>query len=175
MQSQFLTEKLPPYIFEAIHNLKKEVAARGVDIIDFGMGNPDSAPPEFVMEKLQELAKNPKLYGYSIVGGIDALKKAFVKYYARRFQVDLDEQSEVLVTMGAKEGLTSLATAISSANNHLVVASPSYPIHTFAFIIAKSNIVHIEAIKSADFLQQFKEYVERRFKRKARRGSKTAE
>ena len=159
MQSNFLTEKLPPYIFEAIHILKKEVAARGVDIIDFGMGNPDSAPPAHVMEKLQELAKNPKLYGYSLVGGIDELKREFCNYYARRFGVTLNYKTEALVTIGAKEGLTSLATAICGADDHFVVASPSYPIHTFAFKIAKSRVHHINAIASKDFLQQFKEYV----------------
>ena len=159
MQKNFFIEKLPPYIFEAIHNLKKEVAARGVEIIDFGMGNPDSAPPQHVMEKLQELVQNPKLYGYSVVGGIDALKQSLSKYYARRFGVALDYKSEVAVTMGAKEGLTSLATAISSPDDYFVVPNPSYPIHTFAFVIAKSNVVHINAIKSADFLRQFKEYV----------------
>lgn len=161
MQNKFyLTEKLPPYIFEAIHILKKEVAARGVDIIDFGMGNPDSAPPKHVMEKLQELARDPKLYGYSVVGGIDALKKSLCDYYARRFDVELDARKEVLVTMGAKEGMTSLATAISDEHSQIVVANPSYPIHTFAFIIAKSNVVHINAISPQDFLQQFKIYIE---------------
>lgn len=161
MQNKFyLTEKLPPYIFEEIHNLKKEVAARGVEIIDFGMGNPDSAPPAHSMKKLEELSQNPKLYGYSVVGGIDLLKQEFCNYYARRFGVDLDYKSEAIVTIGAKEGLTSLATAIASADNYIMVPSPSYPIHTFAFIISKSNVVHINAIKSADFLRQFKNHVE---------------
>ncbi len=161
MQNKFyLTEKLPPYIFEAIHNLKKEVAARGVEIIDFGMGNPDSAPPQHAMRKLEELAQNPKLYGYSVVGGIDELKSALCNYYARRFGVSLDAKTEAIVTIGAKEGITSLATAISDEHNYIAVPSPSYPIHTFAFIIAKSNVVHINAIKSADFLQQFKHHVE---------------
>jgi len=161
MQNEFyLTKKLPPYIFEAIHNLKKEVALRGVEIIDFGMGNPDSAPPQHSMQRLQELSSNSKLYGYSVVGGIDPLKKALCEYYKRRFGVDIDHQSEAIVTMGAKEGMTSLATAISDEHSYIAVASPSYPIHTFAFIIAKSNVLHINAIKSSDFLQQFKAHVE---------------
>ncbi len=161
MQDKFyITEKLPPYIFEAIHNLKKQVAARGVDIIDFGMGNPDSFPPKHAMRKLEELSHNCKLYGYSVVGGIDQLKQALVAYYARRFGVELNVKDEVLVTMGAKEGVTSLATAIADKNHHFVVQSPSYPIHTFAFIIAKSNVVHINTIKSEDFLREFKKHVE---------------
>lgn len=160
MQSNFFSTKLPPYIFEAIHILKKQVAARGVDIIDFGMGNPDSAPPKHVMEKLQELAKNPKLYGYSVVGGIDTLKQSLCGYYQRRFGVTLDYKTEVLATLGAKEGLTSLATAIALTDQHFVVQSPSYPIHTFAFVIAKSSVVHLNTIKSEDFLREFKKYVE---------------
>ncbi len=161
MQNKFyLTQKLPPYIFEAIHNLKKEVAARGVEIIDFGMGNPDLAPPMHAMEKLQELSRDPKLYGYSVVGGIDHLKKALCEYYARRFGVEIDAKSEAIVTMGAKEGMTSLATAISDEHSYIAVANPSYPIHTFAFIISKSNVLHINAIASSDFLRQFKNHVE---------------
>ncbi len=160
MQEEFyLTKKLPPYIFAAIHKLKQEAIAKGVEIIDFGMGNPDLPPPDHVIEKLTELTKNPNLYGYSVTGGIEDLKKAFSSYYQRRFEVELDYKSEALVTIGAKEGITSLATAISDANNYMIVASPSYPIHTFAFEISKSNIVHINAITGKEFLEQFKDYV----------------
>ena len=160
MQNDFFTKDLPPYIFEAIHILKKQVRDRGVDVIDFGMGNPDSAPPDHVIEKMKEIINNKSLYGYSVVGGIDKLKEANKNYYKRRFNVDLDYKKEILVTIGAKEGITSLATAISRPDNHIVVASPSYPIHTFAFKISKSNVVHIDAIKPRDFLDKFKKYVE---------------
>jgi alanine-synthesizing transaminase len=161
MQNKFyLTEKLPPYIFAEIYKLKQEAIANGLDIIDFGMGNPDSAPPQHVMDSLANLAQNPQLFGYSITGGIDILKKAICDYYFRRFKVDLDYKSESLVTIGAKEGIASLATAISDEKNYICVPSPSYPIHTFAFIISKSNIEHINAISAADFLIQFKKHVE---------------
>jgi alanine-synthesizing transaminase len=161
----YLTEKLPPYIFAAMYQLKSEAEKRGVEIIDFGMGNPDSAPPQHLMERLSELVRNPKLFGYSVSGGIDILKKAICDYYSRRFQVDLDYKSESLVTIGAKEGIASLATAISDAGNYMIVPSPAYPIHTFAFAISKSNVVHLPAISGAEFLCEFKKYVEKAAKK----------
>ena len=156
----FSTSKLPPYLFEAMHILKMQVAAQGVEIIDFGMGNPDLPPPDFVIEKMQHLVQNPKLYRYSLVGGIDLLKKAHCAYYQRRFGVDLDYKTQSLVTIGAKEGLTSLATALSGDDNYFVVPSPSYPIHTSAFKIAKTKVYNINAQNSVDFLQKFKDFVE---------------
>lgn len=162
MQNKFyLTEKLPPYIFAAMYKLKTEAAAKGLEIIDFGMGNPDCSPPKHVMEKLAELSQDPKLFGYSVTGGIDVLKKSICEYYQRRFQVELDYNSESLVTIGAKEGIASLATAISDANNYMIVPSPAYPIHTFAFAISKSNVVHLNALSGAEFLSEFKKYVEK--------------
>jgi alanine-synthesizing transaminase len=161
MQNKFyLTEKLPPYIFAEIYKLKQEATARGVEIFDFGMGNPDSAPPQHVMDRLSELARDPKVFGYSVTGGIDILKKSLCDYYARRFGVELDYKSESLVTIGAKEGIASLATAISDDKNYICVPSPSYPIHTFAFVISKSNTHYVDAISGADFLAKFKKHVE---------------
>lgn len=166
MQNKFyLTEKLPPYIFAAIYKLKTEAAAKGLEVIDFGMGNPDSAPPQHVMDSLSELAKNPKLFGYSVTGGIDILKQSICQYYQRCFNVELDYKTESLVTIGAKEGIASLATAISDAENYMIVPSPSYPIHTFAFTISKSNVVHLNALSGAEFLQSFKDYVEKAAKK----------
>jgi alanine-synthesizing transaminase len=162
MQSKFyLTEKLPPYIFAALYKLKTDAAARGVEIIDFGMGNPDLPPPQHVMDRLSELSRDPKNYAYSVTGGIDVLKKSIRDYYKRRFHVELDYKSETLVTIGAKEGIASLATAISDEKKYICVASPSYPIHTFAFVISQSNTRHIGAITAQDFLKQFKKYVEK--------------
>lgn len=155
-----LTKTLPPYIFAKIDQLKLDAKNKGLDIIDFGMGNPDLAPPQNVIDYLTKLTANPKLYGYSVSGGINDLKQSFCKYYAKRFNVNLDPKDEALVTIGAKEGLTSLATAISNQNNHIIVPNPSYPIHTFAFIIAKSKVVTIDNLNSADFLQSFKDHIE---------------
>ena len=160
MSKFFLTEKLPPYIFASIYQLKQQAVESGLNIIDFGMGNPDSAPPIHVMNELAELSKNPQLYGYSVTGGIEILKKAICDYYQRRFNVELDYKTQSLVTIGAKEGIASLATAISDNNNYICVPSPSYPIHTFAFIISKSNIVHINALTAPEFLKNFIHHVE---------------
>lgn len=160
MSNFFLTEKLPPYIFASIYQLKQQAIEDGFNIIDFGMGNPDSAPPQHVMNELAELTKNPQLYGYSVTGGIEILKKAICDYYQRRFNVELDYKTQSLVTIGAKEGIASLATAISDDQNYICVPSPSYPIHTFAFIISKSNIVHINALTASEFLKNFIHHVE---------------
>ncbi len=161
MQNKFyLTEKLPPYIFAAMYHLKMEAAANSVEIIDFGMGTPDSPPPQFVMDRLAELSKDGSLFAYSVTGGIHILRDAICDYYQRRFNVKLDSKSEALVTIGAKEGIASLATAISSPDNYFVVPSPAYPIHTFAFALSKSNVVHLPVIKSQDFLRDFKKFVE---------------
>ena len=160
MSNFFLTEKLPPYIFASIYQLKQQAVEDGFNIIDFGMGNPDSAPPQHVMNELAELTKNPQLYGYSVTGGIEILKKAICNYYQRRFKVELDYKTQSLVTIGAKEGIASLATAISDDQNYICVPSPSYPIHTFAFIISKSNIVHINALTASEFLKNFIHHVE---------------
>ncbi len=162
MQKEFyLTKKLPPYIFASIYELKQRAISEGKEIIDFGMGNPDSAPPQNVMNELSRLSLDPKLYGYSVTGGIESLKKAIVEYYQRNFGVELDYKKEALVTIGSKEGIASLATAISDSKNYICVPSPSYPIHTFAFEISKSNTKHIPAISANDFLQKFKQFVEK--------------
>lgn len=161
MQEKFyLTEKLPPYVFAAIYDLKRKVAATGMEIIDFGMGNPDSAPPQHVIDRLAELSTNHKLYGYGPSGGVDELKQALCNYYKRRFGVDLDYKSESLITIGAKEGIASLATAISDDKNYIIVPNPSYPIHTFAFMISGANVVHIDALDGKSFLAKFKAFVE---------------
>ena len=161
MQEKFyLTEKLPPYVFASIYDLKRKVAATGMEIIDFGMGNPDSAPPQHVIDRLAELSTNYKLYGYGPSGGVDELKQALCNYYKRRFGVDLDYKSESLITIGAKEGIASLATAISDDKNYIIVPNPSYPIHTFAFMISGAQVVHIDALDGRSFLTKFKAFVE---------------
>jgi len=159
-QDFYLTSTLPPYVFASIYHLKNQAKDNGLEIIDFGMGNPDSAPPPHVMQELAMLSSDPKLYGYSVTGGIEILKRAIVEYYARRFNVELDYKSQALVTIGAKEGIASLATAIGDSDNYICVPSPSYPIHTFAFTIAKAKTVHINALSAYEFLQKFKHLVE---------------
>lgn len=160
MSEFHLTKILPPYIFAEIDQLKISAKKKGLDIIDYGMGNPDMPPPQHVMDELIELSKNPNLYGYSVSGGMERLKKGLCDYYARRFHVELEYDSESLVTIGAKEGLTSLANAISDHKGYIAVPNPSYPIHTFAFIIARSRTISIDNPSPEQFLKNFKKHVE---------------
>lgn len=133
-------KRLPPYVIAEVNGLRAAARAAGKDIIDLGMGNPDQPPPAHVIEKLCEVAMKPDAHGYSQSKGIPGLRKAQANYYARRFGVDLDPSTEVVVTMGSKEGLASLANAITAPGDVVLAPNPSYPIHTFGFIIAGAAI-----------------------------------
>ncbi len=133
-------KRLPPYVIAEVNAMRAAARAAGEDIIDLGMGNPDLPPPQHVIDKLCEVAMKPNAHGYSQSKGIPGLRKAQAKYYGRRFNVDLDPESEVVVTMGSKEGLASLATAITGPGDVVLAPNPSYPIHTFGFIIAGATI-----------------------------------
>ena len=142
---------LPPYVFAEVNAMKAAARARGEDVIDLGMGNPDGAPPAHVIEKLAEVARNPKAHRYSASKGIVGLRKAQAAYYQRRFGVDLDADSEVIVTLGSKEGLANLAQAITAPGDVVLAPNPSYPIHQFGFIIAGAAIRSIPAAPGEDF------------------------
>lgn len=133
-------KRLPPYVIAEVNAMRATARARGEDIIDLGMGNPDLPPPQHVIDKLCEVARKPDSHGYSASKGIPGLRKAQANYYGRRFGVELDPDSEVVVTMGSKEGLSSLATAITAPGDVVLAPNPSYPIHTFGFIIAGATI-----------------------------------
>ncbi len=133
-------KRLPPYVIAEVNAMRATARAGGEDIIDLGMGNPDLPPPAHVIDKLCEVAAKPDAHGYSASRGIPGLRKAQANYYARRFGVDVDSESEVVVTMGSKEGLASLATAITAPGDVVLAPNPSYPIHTFGFIIAGATI-----------------------------------
>ncbi|UVO55268.1 LL-diaminopimelate aminotransferase [Sphingomonas sp. SUN039] len=133
-------KRLPPYVIAEVNAMRAAARAGGEDIIDLGMGNPDLPPAPHVIAKLVEVAQKPDAHGYSASRGIPGLRKAQANYYARRFGVDLDPESEVVVTMGSKEGLASLATAITAPGDVVLAPNPSYPIHTFGFIIAGATI-----------------------------------
>ena len=133
-------KRLPPYVIAEVNAMRAAARAGGEDIIDLGMGNPDLPPPPHVIEKLCEVARKPDAHGYSASRGIPGLRKAQANYYGRRFGVDVDPESEVVVTMGSKEGLASLATAITAPGDVVLAPNPSYPIHTFGFIIAGATI-----------------------------------
>jgi len=148
--------RLPPYVFAEVNAMKAAARAAGEDIIDLGMGNPDGAPAPHVIEKLCEVARNPNAHGYSASSGIPGLKKAQAAYYARRFGVDLDPGREVVVTLGSKEGLANLAQAITAPGDVVLAPNPSYPIHTFGFIIAGAAIRSIPAAPGPDFFERLK-------------------
>jgi alanine-synthesizing transaminase len=133
-------KRLPPYVIAEVNGMRAAARAAGEDIIDLGMGNPDLPPPAHVIEKLCEVAQKPSAHGYSQSKGIPGLRRAQANYYGRRFGVDVDPESEVVVTMGSKEGLASLATAITAPGDVVLAPNPSYPIHTFGFILAGATI-----------------------------------
>ena len=133
-------KRLPPYVIAEVNAMRHAARQAGKDIIDLGMGNPDRPPPQHVLDKLCEVAMKPTAHGYSQSKGIPGLRRAQANYYGRRFNVDLDPDREVVVTMGSKEGLSSMATAIIAPGDVVLAPSPSYPIHTFGFIIAGATI-----------------------------------
>ncbi len=144
-------KRLPPYVFAEVNAMKAEARARGEDIIDLGMGNPDGAPAQHVIDKLSEVANDPTAHRYSASKGIKGLRLAQANYYKRRFDVDLDMDREVVVTLGSKEGLANLAQAITAPGDVVLAPNPSYPIHTFGFIIAGAAIRSIPAAPGPDF------------------------
>jgi len=152
-------KRLPPYVFAEVNALKAKARAAGEDIIDFGMGNPDQPPPSHVVEKLAEALMDPRIHRYSTSRGIPGLRKAHAAYYARRFGVEIDPESETIVTIGSKEGLANLAQAITSPGDIILVPSPSYPIHAFGFIIAGAAIRSLAVGPELDFMAQLERAV----------------
>ena len=144
-------KRLPPYVFAEVNRLKAELRAKGKDIIDFGMGNPDMPTPKHIREKLTDTVEKPGTGRYSTSRGITGLRKAQSAYYKRRFDVDLDSESEVVVTLGSKEGLANLAQAITSPGDIILSPNPSYPIHPYGFIIAGASLRHLPAMDEGIF------------------------
>ncbi|MDX5362409.1 MAG: LL-diaminopimelate aminotransferase [Alphaproteobacteria bacterium] len=154
MTSEFhRIRRLPPYVFEEVNRLKAQARARGADIIDFGMGNPDMPTPQHIVDKLVETMGKPRTNRYSMSRGIPGLRRAQAAYYERRFGVKLDAEREVIVTLGSKEGLANLAQAVTAPGDVILVPSPSYPIHAFGFIIAGAAIRQIPATDPEQFLE----------------------
>ena len=145
-------KRLPPYVFAEVNAMKARLRATGEDIIDLGMGNPDMPTPPHIVEKLCEVAADPKAHRYSASQGIKGLRKAFVGYYQRRFGVDLDVNKEVCVTLGSKEGLANLASAITNPGDLILSPNPAYPIHPFGFIIADGAVRSLPCEPDNNFL-----------------------
>lgn len=144
-------KRLPPYVFAEVNNLKAKLRSKGKDIIDFGMGNPDMPTPKHIRQKLKETVEKPGTGRYSTSRGINGLRKAQAAYYKRRFDVNLDPEEEVIVTLGSKEGLANLAQAITSPGDIILSPNPSYPIHPYGFIIAGASLRHLPAMDDGIF------------------------
>ena len=144
--------RLPPYVFEQVNVTKAALRAEGADVIDLGMGNPDLPTPPHIVEKLRETALNPDVHGYSASRGIPGLRRALCGYYDRRFGVRLDPGREVVVTLGSKEGFANLAQAIAAPGDTIIVPNPSYPLHSFGFIMAGASIRSIQAHSPEEYL-----------------------
>ncbi|MDB9762116.1 aminotransferase class I/II-fold pyridoxal phosphate-dependent enzyme [Alphaproteobacteria bacterium] len=138
-------ERLPPYVFAEVNAMKAKERSLGEDVIDFGMGNPDTPTPQHIVDKLCETVKDSKSHRYSVSKGIIGLRRAQSNYYKRRFNVDVDPETEVVVTLGSKEGLANLASAITSSGDNVIVPNPSYPIHPYGFIIAGAKVLAIDS------------------------------
>ena len=145
--------RLPPYVFEQVNRLKAAQRAKGRDIIDFGMGNPDLPAPDHVVAKLAETAAKPRVHGYSASRGIMGLRRSLARYYERRFDVSLNPQTEVVATLGSKEGFANIAQAITAPGDVVLIPSPSYPLHAFGFIIAGGTIRHVKAQSPEEYLE----------------------
>ena len=146
--------QLPPYVFDEIQTLKAAARKEGKDIIDFGMGNPDQATPEEIVEKLRESSLKPSTHRYSQSKGIPRLRKSICDWYQRKFDVTLDPESEAVVTMGSKEGLGHLALATLDKGDAVLVPNPSYPIHPYGFVIAGADIRHVPIGEDIDFFAE---------------------
>ena len=153
-------KRLPPYVFAEVNAMKARARAAGQDVIDLGMGNPDLPTAPHIVAKLAEAAGNPRAHGYSASRGIPGLRKAQAAYYARRFGVELDPETEIIVTLGSKEGLANLAQAITSPGDIVLVPNPSYPIHPYGFIIAGGSVRHIP-VPGSTSLEEFLPALER--------------
>ena len=146
-------KRLPPYVFAEVNQAKARARAAAEDIIDLGMGNPDQPTPPHIVAKLIEAVQDPRTHRYSVSKGIPGLRRALAAYYRRRFDVALDPETEVIATLGSKEGLANLASAITSPGDTILVPNPSYPIHQFGFIIAGASVRSVPATPDDEMLR----------------------
>ena len=152
-------KRLPPYIFNIVNDLKHEARRAGEDIIDFGLGNPDGATPPHIVDKLIEAAHNPANYRYSVSRGIYKLRVAICDWYRRRYGVDLDPDSEAVVTIGSKEGIAHLAIAVLGPGDVVLCPSPTYPIHQYSVIISGGDLRSVPLLPGSDFFANLVEAI----------------
>ncbi len=146
--------RLPPYVFNIVNELKAKARADGEDIIDFGMGNPDQPTPPHIVKKMIEVAEREDTHRYSVSKGIPRLRKAICTWYKNRFDVDLDFNTEAIVTIGSKEGLSHLALATLGPGDVVLVPNPAYPIHPYGVVIAGADIRHVPLTPGVDFFEE---------------------
>lgn len=152
-------KRLPPYVFNIVNELKAKARARGEDIIDFGMGNPDQPTPSHIVDKLVEAAQRDDTHRYSLSRGIPRLRRAICNWYKGKFDVDLDPESEAIVTIGSKEGLAHLALATIGPGDAVLVPNPAYPIHPYGFVIAGADIRHVPMVEGIDFFGELEKAI----------------
>jgi len=152
-------KRLPPYIFAVVNKLKMELRHAGRDIIDLGMGNPDQPTPQHIVDKLCEAAQDGRNHRYSMSRGIPGLRRAVCAWYKRRFDIDLDPETEAIATIGSKEGLAHLAVAITSPGDLVLTPNPAYPIHPYGFIIAGADIRHVQMGPGRDYFEDVQKAV----------------
>ena len=145
-------KRLPPYVFAEVNRLKAQARADGADIIDLGMGNPDMQTPDHIIEKMIETMRKPRVHRYSASKGIQGLRKAQAAYYDRRFGVKLNPETQIVATLGSKEGFANMAQAITAPGDVILVPNPTYPIHEFGFIISGAAIRHLPAGNGHEFM-----------------------
>lgn len=151
--------RLPPYVFNIVNELKMDARHRGEDIIDFGMGNPDQPTPKHIVEKLVEVSQRDNTHGYSISRGIPRLRNAICNWYKTRYDVDLDPESEAIVTLGSKEGLAHLAMAVVDRGDAVLVPNPAYPIHPYGFVLAGADVRHVPIGPGIDFFDELQKSI----------------
>ncbi|MGD8853518.1 MAG: alanine transaminase, partial [Gammaproteobacteria bacterium] len=153
-------KRLPPYVFNIVNELKAAARARGEDIIDFGMGNPDQPTPRHIVDKLVEVAQRNDTHRYSLSRGIPRLRRAVCRWYKRKYDVDLDPETQAIVTIGSKEGLAHLALATVGPGDAVLVPNPAYPIHPYGFVIAGADIRHVPLTEDEDaFFEQLEKAI----------------
>jgi alanine-synthesizing transaminase len=151
--------RLPPYVFNIVNELKAKARAAGEDIIDFGMGNPDQPTPDHIVNKLIEATKRPDTHRYSVSKGIPRLRRAITNWYKTRFNVDLNPETEAIVTIGSKEGLAHLALATLGPGDVVLVPNPAYPIHPYGVVIAGADVRHVPLIPGVDFFEELEKAI----------------
>lgn len=151
--------RLPPYVFNIVNDLKAKARSEGEDIIDFGMGNPDQPTPKHIVEKMVEAAERDDTHRYSLSRGIPRLRKAICTWYKNRFDVDLDPETEAIVTIGSKEGLAHLALATLGPGDVVLVPNPAYPIHPYGVVIAGADLRHVKMVPGVDFFEELHEAI----------------